>query len=210
MLLGACSEYQFEEERPRAWAWFISCEYRHSTRRVAPFFNLKLTVSYSDLNSTFMATVRTKRPLAPRTNISNDKDVAELANQFASGLRIAEAAKPRSGPASKAKVPRAALKPSEDPKSTAMKNVNTVLQSLSSAIQSDWKATTARTGSSFTSAGLSKLATTARTSLSALRKLTPGALDVERAALSTVGKLVTLEMASGTLKQNVLLLTFCF
>lgn len=151
-----------------------------------------------------MAAARTKRPLAPRTNISNDKDVAELANQFASGLRIAEAAKPRNGPASKTKVPRAAQKPTEDPKSTAMKNVNTVLQSLSSAIQSDWKATTARSGSSFTSAGLSKLATTARTSLGALRKLTPGALDVERAALSTVGKLVTLEMVSGALKHPAL------
>lgn len=151
-----------------------------------------------------MATARTKRPLAPRANISNVKDVAELANQFASGLRIAEAAKPRNGPASKTKAPRAAAKAAEDPKSAAMKNVNTVLQSLTSAIQSDWKATTARSGSSFTSVGLSKLATTARTSLVTLRKLNPGALDVERAALSAVGKLVTLEMVGGSLRHPIL------
>ena len=155
-----------------------------------------------------MATTRLKKPLASRTNVKSEKDVAELANRLASGLKITDDTIPRKGPSNKTKSSKVAAKSPEECRALAMRSVNSVLQSLTSAVQAGWKATTSRASLSYTTTGMSLLATTARTSLATLRGLSTGSVDVERAALSVVGKLVALEMVHNAFLHHVNLVTY--
>jgi separase len=110
----------------------------------------------------------------------------ELADQLASGLHVSSANK-----ASTSSVEKCRL--------AAMRSVNTASQNLSAVVQSGWKLKTGSTG---------KMATTSRSvntsvasiskSLRDLRDISPGGVDVERAAVSVVGKLIALEMVSGS------------
>ncbi|KAH8113830.1 peptidase family C50-domain-containing protein [Phellopilus nigrolimitatus] len=120
-----------------------------------------------------MATTRVKRPLAPRTN-----EVDRLANKLASGLRISEAAN--------ARIRKAKSRPAESPeeaRAAAMRTVNGALESLSEQ----------KNGGGKSSASPSATGITGRTALSTLRKLSPGMLGVERAALNLAGKLLALD-----------------
>ncbi|KAI0674723.1 peptidase family C50-domain-containing protein [Trametes maxima] len=83
-----------------------------------------------------------------------------------------------------------------------MRAANAASKSLSAIAESGWKASQSKSDKS-TSASAVKHATTARKELSTLRKLSPGEVDVERAASSIVAKLIALEMyhaASGILQ----------
>jgi hypothetical protein len=77
----------------------------------------------------------------------------------------------------------------------AMQSVNSASQSLSALVQSGWKKHSElppKKSSTLASANAS--ATSASKYLLTLREISPEDLDVERAASSIVGKLITLEM----------------
>ncbi|KAI0777838.1 peptidase family C50-domain-containing protein [Trametes elegans] len=83
-----------------------------------------------------------------------------------------------------------------------MRAVNSASKGLSAIVESGWKATEAKSDRTTATAAV-KHATTARKELGVLRELSTGEVDVERAASSVVGKLVSLEMcqaASGVLQ----------
>ncbi|EIW51672.1 separase [Trametes versicolor FP-101664 SS1] len=83
-----------------------------------------------------------------------------------------------------------------------MRNVNAASKSLSAVAESGWKASDAKSDRT-TAASAVKHAASARKELNVLREFSPGEVDVERAASSVVGKLVSLEMyqaASGVLQ----------
>ncbi|KAI0360283.1 hypothetical protein OH77DRAFT_1393661 [Trametes cingulata] len=83
-----------------------------------------------------------------------------------------------------------------------MRAVNSASKSLSAIQESGWKASDAKSDKT-TAAAAVKHATSARKELGVLRELSPGEVDVERAASSLVGKLIALEMyqaASGILQ----------
>jgi separase len=79
--------------------------------------------------------------------------------------------------------------------------VNLSLQNLSAVTQSGWKCTPQETKNARnTNANASKVDETTRTArkaLERLREITPDDLDVERAACSITGKLITLELVRG-------------
>ncbi|TFK38240.1 cysteine peptidase C50 [Crucibulum laeve] len=77
----------------------------------------------------------------------------------------------------------------------AMHAVNSASQALSGLVQSGWKKSVETNSPSKTTApSASTLAAAAEKHLGMLRKLCPGDLDVERAAISVLAKLVALEM----------------
>lgn len=143
-----------------------------------------------------MASSNVTRTLNPRALRSAKSETDTLADRLASGLKISNAATNGTGPrvASKGKGREKPVESPEERKNSAMRSVNANSQSLSSVIQSGWKASMPRTGSGYTVASVSALASTLHNSLNSLRKLSPGDLDVERAASSVVGKLIALEM----------------
>ena len=145
------------------------------------------------------ATRAAKKPLASRTNCSAVDDVAELATKLASRLKIADSTKTVNRRTKNAIVTRQKDKKvqevsPEETKASSMRNVNSVLQILSSAIKSGWKASTARRGVMPSSTSIASSVSSALESIAVLRKMSPGVLDVERAALSIAGKLLALEM----------------
>ena len=89
----------------------------------------------------------------------------------------------------------------EDERTSCMRMVNLSLQNLSTMTQSGWKYTRGETKDARnTNANASKVdeaTRTARKALERLREITPDDLDVERAACSITGKLVTLELVRG-------------
>ena len=113
-----------------------------------------------------------------------DTSVDELSNKLASGLKISKA-EPRR---------KVASKPTpETQKALSMRAVNAASKSLFEIVESGWKHTpeSAR-GTRFSTANTHAAA--AATHLSILRKLCPNDIDIERAALSVLGKLSSLEM----------------
>ncbi|TFY82545.1 hypothetical protein EWM64_g1469 [Hericium alpestre] len=127
----------------------------------------------------------TKRPQlrSKPTQVSPD----ELADKLATGLTISKG---------KAKQ-NVTIETSEERRVAAMRAVNAALQGLSSLVQSGWKASTAKppiVRNAAGSTGAAAHATSARTFLKNLRTMTPEDLDVEKAALSVVGKLIVLEL----------------
>lgn len=94
----------------------------------------------------------------------------------------------------------------EDEMASCMRMVNLSLQSLSAVTQSGWKSTPRETKNAHnTSAHASKVddaTRTARIALKRLREITPDDVDVERAACSITGKLITLELVRDILQTN--------
>lgn len=80
-----------------------------------------------------------------------------------------------------------------------MRAVNAALQTLSNVYQSGWKKSTG--GASSKTTVVSSAAEAAKY-LGILRRTSPGDLDVERAALSVVGKLMALEMVCHNFYRN--------
>lgn len=76
----------------------------------------------------------------------------------------------------------------------SMRAVNTASQSLTAVVQSGWKRSTSDGTSKTTLATVNASSSSAVRHLAILRELSPGDVDVERAAMSTLGKLVTLDM----------------
>jgi len=76
----------------------------------------------------------------------------------------------------------------------AMREVNSSSQSLSALVQSGWKKSTDASARSQRASEIKALTATATKNLSVLRQLHSVVLDVERAAISLIGKLVSLEM----------------
>ncbi|KAI5118549.1 hypothetical protein M0805_008489 [Coniferiporia weirii] len=154
-----------------------------------------------------MATAKVKRPLAPRTN-----DVDRLATKFASGLKIAdtgaaaaaarasrtqagrEGARGKAGSIAKATVPAPVAESPEESRAAAMRSVNGALQSLSAAAAATSAAAPDGKSTTPSRATLAATASAGRTALNTLRKLSPGLVDAERAALNLAGKLLALDM----------------
>ncbi|KAH9848957.1 peptidase family C50-domain-containing protein [Lenzites betulinus] len=138
---------------------------------------------------TTRATSSTKSSKSPAASaVSPD----ELADSLASKLSISD--------------PKGKAKPADTTpqqrKANAMRSVNAASKSLSSLAESGWRASDGKSDRTNAAAAV-KHAATARKELGILRKIGPGELDVERAASSVVGKLISLEMyqaASGVLQ----------
>lgn len=81
-----------------------------------------------------------------------------------------------------------------DTRLLSMRAVNTASQSLTAVVQSGWKKSTADGTPRTTLATVNASSSSAAKHLAILRKLSPGDLGVERAAMSVLGKFVTLEM----------------
>ncbi|OCH85114.1 hypothetical protein OBBRIDRAFT_891378 [Obba rivulosa] len=117
-----------------------------------------------------------------------------LATQLATKLHISDSPQDVKGKA------KANGKPSplsaEQRRTEAMLAVNSASKSLSSLVQSGWKAGSGSKLSKQSRQDVSstELARSARGGLRQLRELSPGDVDIERAASSVVGKLVSLEM----------------
>ena len=75
-----------------------------------------------------------------------------------------------------------------------MRPVNAASKSISALIDSAWKASQSKTSDRATTASATKTAASARKDLTTLRQLTSREVDIERAASSIVGKLISLEM----------------
>ncbi|KAJ6597043.1 cysteine peptidase C50 [Mycena vulgaris] len=132
----------------------------------------------------------TRRPASmrtqPRVNTSGD----QLAEKLAS-LTLSK-------PKTKGKE-KGTLSP-EEHRVSAMRAVNSASQELSSSVQSGWRRSSdvpPKKSPAFVSANAS--ATLAAKHLALLRGISPGDLDIERAAGSVLGKLVTLEMFDAAL-----------
>ncbi|KAG6866774.1 hypothetical protein C0991_011433 [Blastosporella zonata] len=125
--------------------------------------------------------------MAPKTSRPAGISVDKLAEQLTSGLVISDAKGKR----------KAANLSDEQIRLESMRAVNSASQSLSSAINSGWKKSSGKTSSTVASA-----AAAAAKHLTILRQNGSGDLDVERAAMSVLGKLVSLEMS---LRQILLL-----
>jgi separase len=77
----------------------------------------------------------------------------------------------------------------------AMRSVNSALKKLSDVVQSGWKVKPrATTNSAQTLRDVNALVTSVSKSLQELRELRPRDVDVERAAISVVGRLIALDM----------------
>ncbi len=151
-----------------------------------------------------MATrAKTRRPLVAsekQANVGKKKaatvSTGDITNGLASTLTISKAKGARNG---------AVTERSEAPKSTqdrrvsAMRAVNAASQGLTAVMKSGWKAPRAQpsaTKSTATTHEAFDLVASARTALGDLRVLSPGDVDVERAAISVAGKLLSLDMVS--------------
>lgn len=82
----------------------------------------------------------------------------------------------------------------EEARNQAMRDVNSASKSFSAAIELGWKHSYTKKASKPSSSTLSSAAFHAAQSLSILRRLSPGDIDIERAASSLIGKLVALEL----------------
>lgn len=125
-------------------------------------------------------------PSKPRVNPSGDHLVDKLAALTISKPKMKGKEKATPSP--------------EEQRVTAMRAVNSASQELSSVVQSGWRrssdAPSLKKSSAFVSANAS--ATLASKHLALLREISPGDLDIERAAGSVLGKLVALEMVCGS------------
>ncbi len=161
-----------------------------------------LQLTLSDAHA--MATTTGRRRVVA-TKAVQKTDVNELSNQLATKLKVTSnttrtatgmgtrTTRKPARPTSKAKS-NASPKSEDDRKSALMKSINSTLQILSAAIQAGWKATGGRKRVTFNNVDMLASAKSARCSLSLLRDLMQGNLDVEKAASSLVGKLLSAEL----------------
>jgi separase len=158
-------------------------------------------LGFSNLSD--MATrARTRRPVvAPEKQAEAGKKAAavpagDLTKKFASTLTISKAKSARHGAATE---PSGAPKSTQDKRVSAMRAVNAASQGLTSVMKSGWKAPRMEPSAKKSTAATHEafdLAASARTALGDLRVLSPGDVDVERAAISVAGKLLSLDMVS--------------
>ena len=122
-----------------------------------------------------------KRPVSTRTvkRTKRTEDVEGLTHQFASKLTISKSEEQRAIPDT----------PPQDDPNTSMRAINTASQKLSALVQTGWTATKDSRQEATT------CARNIKNNLNALREIvTPSPLDLERAALSAVGKLLALQL----------------
>ena len=135
-----------------------------------------------------MATKERRRPLSSHPVSKAGKQVAEdLADALVTKLTI-------SGPKGKKKAAPEVIS-EDDLRISAMRSVNSASQELSNVVRSGWK----KSLSNFSKTTLSNAessALTAEENLCVLRRIRLQDMDVERAAVSVLGKLVTLDMVS--------------
>jgi separase len=143
-----------------------------------------------------------KRPTSTRAvrTAKKTEDVEDLAHQLATRLTISKSKEKQTA------IPD--LLPQDNP-NASMRAVNTASQKLSALTQTGW--TVAKDGG--TSKQGEEAMTCARSikkNLDALRKVTtPSPLDLERAALSAVGKLLTLQLVRPPIIVHALLVHRC-
>lgn len=115
-------------------------------------------------------------------------DVAGLARELAKGLTLAS---------------RQTEKTREERCADAMREVNSASRSLSAIVESGWKSSAAsakvpqRSSTSKQpdqATAAAQHASSAKSALRELRELKPGDIDVERAASSLIGRLISLEL----------------
>ncbi|SJK98717.1 uncharacterized protein ARMOST_01986 [Armillaria ostoyae] len=135
-----------------------------------------------------MPVASTSRRTRTGNGASKTSAVDRLADQLASGLSITAKGK------EKAQTPVLSV---ERQRVVAMRAVNSASQSLASIVTSDWKRSTGDSPRKLTEAR--SAATSAATHIASLRELCPGDIDVERAAMSVLGKLVALDMYDAAL-----------
>ena len=120
----------------------------------------------------------------------------DITKRLASTLTISKAKGARNGAATEHS---GAQKSSQDKRVSAMRAVNAASQGLTSVMKTGWKAPRAEPSAPKSTAARHEafgLAASARTALADLRVLSPGDVDVERAAISVAGKLLSLDMVS--------------
>lgn len=120
----------------------------------------------------------------------------DITNRLASTLTISKAKGARKGAATEHS---GAPKSTQDKRVSAMCAVNAASQGLTSVMKSGWKAPRTEPSAKKSTAATHEafdLAASARTTLGDLRVLSPGDVDVERAAISVAGKLLSLDMVS--------------
>ncbi|TFK18247.1 hypothetical protein FA15DRAFT_760707 [Coprinopsis marcescibilis] len=144
-----------------------------------------------------MATRQRRKPEA--STIANGMSPDQLADALASKLTL------KSKPTSSRTAVDATKVPKVD-KVSAMRALNAAMQSLSDLMRAGWKKSTTDTSTAWRSKNAEANSIVSRCSeqLSVLRRLDSGNIDVERAALAIVGKLLSLDMhdaARGALKQ---------
>ena len=146
-----------------------------------------------------MATrAKARRPVvAPEKQTEAGRKAAAVsANRLASTRTISKAKSARNGAATEHS---GAPESTQDKRVSAMRAVNAASQGLTSVMKSGWKAPRAEPSAKKSTAATHEafdLATSARTTLGDLRVLSPGDVDVERAAISVAGKLLSLDMVS--------------
>jgi separase len=87
----------------------------------------------------------------------------------------------------------------QDKRISIMRAVNSASQGLTAVMKSGWKAPTVELSGKKPTTALHEafgLTTSARSALGDLRVISPGDVDVERAAISVAGKLLSLDMVS--------------
>jgi separase len=92
-----------------------------------------------------------------------------------------------------------ALESIQDRRISIMRAVNSASQGLTTVMKSGWKAPSVEPSGKKSTTALHEalgLATSARSALGDLRVISPGDVDVERAANSVAGKLLSLDMVS--------------
>jgi separase len=118
----------------------------------------------------------------------------ELTHKLASTLNISKAKNARNRVAEEHSE---APKYSQDNRISAMRAVNGASQGLTAVMKSGWKAPSTGTTVKKSATPAHEafgLAISARAALEELRMISPGDVDVERAAISVAGKLLSLDM----------------
>ena len=151
-------------------------------RRTTPATRVASTSKTAGINQPL--TSKSKLATLKKTPKTNSD---ELAAQLASQLHVSKPI---------ATVDKGKQKASGDPRVILMHAVNTASQSLSATIQSGWKANDTTPSGKKTLSGVMTSAEAARKALAELRGISPGDINVERAASSVVGKLIALEIVS--------------
>jgi separase len=137
-----------------------------------------------DTNPKKAATVRrtlTRQP--PKSKLAGSITADQLVNELASKLTLNDG-----------KGKQRAEESSQDTKASSMRSMNSVSQTLTGIIQSGWRKSSSDSASRATLVNANSSASAAAKHLAILRRLCPNDVDVERAAVSVLGKLVTLEM----------------
>jgi separase len=120
----------------------------------------------------------------------------ELATQVKTRLKVSKTA---SSSKRKAEMPS-----DSEIRRDAMQSINSTSQKLSKAIQEGWKSS-CTSKSDFSSAELQQLSKEAFLSISELRRISLDGMDVEKAAGSIIGKLISLEMV-----RHFVIFVYCY